>query len=289
MAKKPITTDLIVQNQVQVPDLSLVASKLKRVSDETRNTYKYAMNSFKNYCTKNKVSADLDSLLQWLESVQSPSTQSTHIAAVKKVFGEIYKHDPRLIELKEELENIRPVKRDMKITSSKYLKKDEVYKIIELSPKPIGIMIETLFITGLRITELLNLRHDKAVMVNDKKKTYYELKIIGKRKKENTVLISEKLYKKINKCFNGKVFLFEHENKQYSREHITREIAKAGLLIGKDISAHGLRHSRAMDLAERGISLDKISKFLNHANINVTAGFYLHNKPSIEELNIFEK
>lgn len=289
MAKKPITTDLIVQNQVQVPDLSLVASKLKRVSDETRNTYKYAMNSFKNYCTKNKVSADLDSLLQWLESVQSPSTQSTHIAAVKKVFGEIYKHDPRLIELKEELENIRPVKRDMSIKESSYLSQNEVKELIKVSPAYLKLMVEVLYSTGLRITELLNIKLTDCKLIERKgKKSYYEINVIQKRKKEGTVFINETLYKKVYKFYKGEKFLFEHDKTKYSREHITREIKKYGTLIGRsDIHAHSLRHSFAMRLVnDLKLPIDKVQRAMNHSSAQTTIQFYIHNKPTPEDLGV---
>jgi integrase/recombinase XerD len=187
------------------------------------------------------------------------------------------------------LEEIRPVKRDMTITSSKYLTKKEIDELVKISPPRLSLMIETMFITALRISELLNLRHDHMTEVKDGKKTYYEMRIVGKRNKENTVYISSELYKRINKVFNSKIFLFEHNGRQYRREFITMEIKRFGKLLGKNISAHKIRHSRAMNLAERGVSLDKISKFLCHASIGTTAGFYLHSKPSLDELNIYKK
>lgn len=281
----------IVKIQEQPIDLPAVVDRL-RLTPETKKTYKFAMNSYRNYCQKHKKEADMNSLLDWIESMPSPYTQATYIAAIKKVLSEVYKYDPRLIELKDNMEKIRPVKMNKTITESKYLKKDEIQEIIKLASPKISVIIETLFITGLRISELINLKHENCALLKDKK--IYECRIIGKGRKENVVLIPVTLYKKITKIFEGinnSVYLFSHDSgKRYSREYLTREIKKVGEAIGRpEIHAHTIRHSRAMDLADRGVSLDKISKFLNHSSINTTASFYLHNKPTIEELNLFEK
>ena len=99
----------IVKIQEQPIDLPAVVDRL-RLTPETKKTYKFAMNSYRNYCQKHKKEADMNSLLDWIESMPSPYTQATYIAAIKKVLSEVYKYDPRLIELKDNLEKIRPVK-----------------------------------------------------------------------------------------------------------------------------------------------------------------------------------
>lgn len=307
--------DLVVQQPSAVPDFAMVANTLK-VSPETRKTYKYAMISFKNYCTKHNIQPDLDSMMQWINSVENSSTQATYIASVKKVLNQVFKYDPRLPDLRESLEDLRPVKKDQAISESEYLKKSEVDTLIKLCNPKIGIIIETLFITGLRISELLRLDYKNAVFVEKGKKSYYEIKVVGKRRKENVALISVKLYNKISKMFNNNTkplygnvnknekpkktlydnvnksensgFLFNHGGKPYRREYISDEIRKAGLLIDRDISAHTLRHSAACFLRDdRKLSIDKIQKFLNHSSASTTMAFYLHDKPTPDEIDIF--
>lgn len=282
----------IVKTQEQQIDLPAMVDRL-RLTPETKKTYKFAMNSYRNYCQKHKKEADMNSLLDWIESMPSPYTQATYIAAIKKVLSEVYKYDPRLIELKDNLEKIRPVKMNKAITESKYLKKDEIQEIIKLAPPKISVIIETLFITGLRISELINLKHENCTLLKDKK--IYECRIIGKGRKENVVLIPVTLYKKITKNFEGinnSVYLFSHDSgKRYSREYLTREIKKVGEMIGRpEIHAHTIRHSAACYLRdERKLSLDKIQKFMNHSSMNTTAGFYLHDRPSAEELGLLDE
>lgn len=271
------------------PDLSEVADRLPRVSRETKKTYKFAMNSFKNYCAKQGISPDLDSMLRWLESVDSPSTQSTYIAAVKKILGEVYKYDPRLPDLRASLDEIRPAKRDMAITESSYLTQKEVDSLIKSAPEKISVIVETLYMTGLRISELLRIKHENCTLIKRKgKKSYHEIKVLGKRNKVATVFISVKLFNKIENVFSGTNFLFEHEGKQYSREHITREIKRAGAEIGRpDIHAHSIRHSFAMKLVnDKKLSIDQVQRAMNHSSPATTISFYLHNKPTPEDLGV---
>jgi len=287
--KEPVQNALVVQNNASSPDLALVASKLKGLSIETKNTYKYSMHSFNNYCKKNKLNPDLDSLLSWLDSIKNPGTQATHLAAVKKVFGEVFKNDPRFLELKTELNNIKTVKRDMGIYEGSYLTKKEVDELIKVSPEYLKLMIEVLFSTGLRISELLKIEISNCKLIQRKgKKNYYEITVIGKRSKENTVFINDNLYKKVYKFFKSEKYLFEHNKKQYSREYITREISKYGALIGRpDIHAHTLRHSFATYLIkERKLTIDQVQRAMNHSNPATTISFYLHNKPSPEDLGV---
>jgi integrase len=264
-------------------DLINTANMLQ-VGQKTKETYVNAMISFKKFCLEKNCLEDLDSLKSWLYSTKTPATQAIYIAAVKKVFSLQFKGDPRLVELQQTLAEIKPVKRNLAVTESKYLKKDEVEKLIAASPTKIALMIKTLFVTGLRISELLDIRLSDCSSIRDGQ--VYEVKVLGKGSKENTVYISKALYDEIGNIFGDKTFLFGHDGLPYRREYISNEIKRIGVKIGKNISAHTLRHSRAHDLLERGVSIDKVSKFLNHSSITTTASFYLHTKPTLEELQI---
>ena len=138
--------------------------------------------------------------------------------------------------------------------------------------------------TGYRVSEFLNMRYDKCTPVRNGE--VYEIKVIGKRSKEYTSWISKELYDEIKETFHGEKYLFENDGHTYTRQHITLMVKQAGKKIGKNISAHSLRHSRAEELMGKGVSIDKVSKFLNHSSVATTANFYLHQKPSLEDLGV---
>lgn len=287
MTKKKTTALALVQPRLT--DLVRVAENLRSISPETKQTYKFAMKSYRNYCQKYQLTENLDSLMAWLESVDASTTQSTYIAAVKKIFSEIYKNDPRLIDFKASLEEIRPIRKDVAITESGYLTEKEIKELIGVSPENISLMIEVLYQTGLRITELLSIRLEDCILIERKgKKSYREVRVKQKRNKQGTVFINEVLYKKVCKFFKSVKYLFEHDGRQYSRQFISMEIKRMGVKIGRpEIHAHTIRHSFATHLVkDRKLSIDQVQRAMNHSSAQTTIQFYIHNKPSPEDLGV---
>ena len=140
-------------------------------------------------------------------------------------------------------------------------------------------LLETLFSTGLRVSELCSLNRDI-----DLKKG--EIKVKGKGGKLRIVFLS-----KIAKCYLQKylekredkeppLFINLSKNKKFQRltprgvEKIIKYYAKkAGIL--KKISPHTLRHQFATDLLLAGADLRAIQMLLGHKNLQTTQ-IYTH-------------
>ena len=273
--------ELVVTN----PRSLVIVAESLQVEAKTKETYTNAMVSFARFCQNEGFSEDLDSLRAWLNSITVPATKALYIAAAKKVLNSLYKGDPRLIEVNEVLASIKPLKRKMTVTESKYLNRREVDVLIAGSSERIGLIIETLFVTALRISELLNIKLSDCTPIRDG--NVYEVRVIGKGNKQNLVYINKELYDRLRAFFNSKPFLIGHQKEKYRREYISKRIKDYGFkVLNKKIGAHTLRHSRAYDLMERGVSIDKVSKYLNHSTFSTTANFYLHTTPTLEELGI---
>ena len=276
-------TELVKANIQKEFDLVGVANSLP-LSPKTKEAYVMHMVSYEKYCDENNLEVGIDSAKDWIAGSNTPSTHMARSSALKKVLSVIFKEHPGIIGLLNSIHELKPVKRDLSITESKYLTEEEVEKIISLSSKKVGLMIRTLFVTGYRVSEFLNMRYDKCTSVRNGE--VYEIKVVGKRSKEYTTWIGKELFDEIKETFNGKVYLFENAGHPYTRQHITLMVKQAGKKIGKNISAHSLRHSRAEELMGKGVSIDKVSKFLNHSSVATTANFYLHQKPSLEDLGV---
>lgn len=273
--------DLTVKQQI---NLVQIADSLTGVSPRTRETYVTAMRSYQNYCADNDTQMNLDSLRAWIVSANKPSTQSLRTAAARRIFGILYKNHPQLKELQQTIAEIKPVKRDMEVSSSKYVTVDELNQIIAAANPRIAVILKTLFVTGLRISPTLNIRHSDCTAIENGR--VYEIITVSKGNKQSKKHISAELYEEIKSIFGCKTYLFEHKEGQYDRKYITAEIKRFGKVVGKNISAHSIRHSRAAELMDKGITIDKVSKFLDHSQLNTTAGFYLHSKPSLSELGV---
>lgn len=144
-------------------------------------------------------------------------------------------------------------------------------------------MIETLYSSGLRVTELVELRRTN--VLPDKG----FLKIIGKGDKERWVPVGKEALKYIRlycdevrchlrevKGFENYVFL-NRRGKKLSRVMVFMIIKDLALQAGlqKNISPHTFRHSFATHLIEGGADLRAVQEMLGHESITTTE-IYTH-------------
>lgn len=143
-------------------------------------------------------------------------------------------------------------------------------------------ILEMLFSTGLRISELCSLPRD----INIEKD---EISIRGKGEKVRVVFISDnaktaiKNYLKSRKDLGGGLFApvrdngTNNKNEDMTPRSIQRMIktyaAKAGIM--KHVTPHVIRHSFATDLLSNGADIRSVQMMLGHANI-ATTQIYTH-------------
>jgi integrase/recombinase XerD len=142
-------------------------------------------------------------------------------------------------------------------------------------------MLEVLYATGLRVSELLKLR------VEDVNLTDGYVLAYGKGKKERVVPLGKSAIAKTQAwlavrpgVLKGKptsVLFVSPRRAQFSRmgfwKLLRRYALKAG--ISKAISPHKLRHSFATHLLERGADLRAVQAMLGHADLSTTQ-IYTH-------------
>lgn len=138
-------------------------------------------------------------------------------------------------------------------------------------------ILELLYATGLRISELITLEFVNLDLEND------FLRVMGKGRKERVIPIGEiamdylKLYLDkyrihfIKKEVNNYIFLNYRGNK-LTRQGIFKIIKEQTLIKGikKEVSPHTLRHSFATHLLNNGADLRIIQELLGHDDITTT-------------------
>ena len=167
------------------------------------------------------------------------------------------------------------------------LSEEEIDRLLEVPDmeSPSGIrdraMLETMYASGLRVSELLNLKRGQ---VNLNKCI---ITVFGKGAKERKVPIAEYAVEYINKYikevrnkseFKKSEYLFLNKSGEpLSRVYFFKQVRKYAELAGIDmaISPHTLRHSFATHLLNHGAQLRMVQGMLGHTNI-ATTQIYTH-------------
>ena len=158
---------------------------------------------------------------------------------------------------------------------------EERARLFEALPLRVRLVAETLYVTGARVSEILGTRRDQ-VRINGT----VELRLYGKGGKERSSRIPAELYRRILTEFPEGTYLFtSYKGQHFHREYISREIARAARrVLGRSISAHVLRHSRATDLLASTKRIKAVSRLLGHSDEATTLRYYVHDAFSDEDL-----
>lgn len=171
-----------------------------------------------------------------------------------------------------------------------FLTEEEVVRLIEAPSQDteLGVrdraILETLYSTGMRVSELVSLNVSDIEAIGD------TVKVLGKGKKERLLPVGRPAVRAIETYLatrkskrqkkqnleNAPLFL----NKNYTRlsdrgvrKIINKYITIASLQAG--ISPHTLRHSFATHLLNKGADLRSVQELLGHANL-ATTQIYTH-------------
>ena len=163
-----------------------------------------------------------------------------------------------------------------------FLTENEMTKLIE-SPKQDNLLgrrdraiLETLYSTGMRVSELVGLNVETVDFIGG------IVKVLGKGKKERllpigkTALLAIRAYLDMRDKQRKELFL----NKNYIRltDRGIRNILNKYIRITslkQHISPHALRHSFATHLLNRGADLRSVQELLGHVNLSTTQ-IYTH-------------
>ena len=167
-------------------------------------------------------------------------------------------------------------------TLPKFLSEDEIVKFIEAasiksaSGKRDRAILETLYSTGIRVSELVSLSVSDVDLISN------IAKVSGKGKKERIVPIGDKALDAIrdylqDRHHNSRA-LFLNKNGTRLTDRSVRNIVNKHITaacLTQKISPHVLRHSFATHMLNRGADLRSVQELLGHINLSTTQ-IYTH-------------
>ena len=264
----------------------------KGITSNTVIAYKKDLDLFINWCRKNKTQfteikkVDINFYIKFLKEKKLNSSSINRKISVIKSFYD-YLNQIGLINLNE-LKTIETQKLEKNLP--KLLSEKEILYLIEKSKEfyfknpvknisylKIQVILEILYSTGLRISELLNIKINQVANIKDK------LYINGKGNKQRLVIFNKNaldllknwisIMIKNNKNKNSYLFENIHNIKVISRQQIYKDLKKLALKTNTDVeklSPHSIRHSFASHMLNRGADLRSIQKLLGHSDISTT-------------------
>jgi site-specific recombinase XerD len=222
------------------------------------------------------------------ERLLGVKTQNYHMIALRAFLKYLVKQD---------IETLAPEKIDLKKVPERIVdsitrdEMDRLFEAIDVSKKT-GLrdraILETLYSTGLRVSELTSLNRSQVDLERR------EFAIRGKGDKPRIVFLSERCVKWIRMYLTDRtdnwepLFISFGRNRDdeelslgekrrltpYSVQTIVRQAAKiAGL--GKKVTPHVIRHSFATELLHNGADIRAVQDMLGHASITTTQ-IYTH-------------
>lgn len=212
------------------------------------------------------------------------STQNYHLIALRTFLKYLHKID---------VKTLAPEKIELAKTGTRkveFLEEDELARLLAAPEKDGGLIgmrgkavLQMLFSTGLRVSELANLKIENINLKRD------EFTVKGKGAKHRVVFLSDECKKAIKAYLDARKdmspYLFvSHDRAKAGRAAdgltsrsiqriVERYAAAAG--ITKKITPHTIRHTFATDLLRNGADIRSVQAMLGHESITTTQ-IYTH-------------
>jgi integrase/recombinase XerC len=254
---------------------------IKQFSANTIKAYKQDIRQFFDYFRENKQQINRDSIRDFISVIflrtKNKATIQRKIYAIKSFYSYLLRQG--VIE-KNPFDVISSPKTDKKLPG--VLTEKEMAQFLDSLPEDHFTAIrnkaafEFLYATGLRVSELTNLKRAD-IDLNESL-----IRVLGKGKKERIVPFHDKARKLLIKYLAAArkkfkteqeyIFLNSRGGKITDRsiERILQRVYRDIMLSDKKVYPHLFRHSFATHLLQQGANLRVIQELLGHSNLSTT-------------------
>ena len=276
-------------NDIELNRYKIYLKTIKKFSDNTIDAYIHDLLKLKKFTKKDLIKttkSDLEKFNKTLNELD-PKSKARVISSIKS----FYKYEMIKGNVYENISNVLIIPK-FKKSIPDILSIEEVDKLLDIEvldhiSARNKAMLELMYASGLRVTELINLKPNDVDLENNTVRT------MGKGKKERiipigdyaTVAVKNYLYNyrpDNKKC--DYLFLNNHYN-QMTRQGFFKVMKKLLLEKGINIkfSPHTLRHSFASHMLSNGADLRTIQELLGHSNISTTEIYLYVNSKEIRK------
>lgn len=271
----------------------------KELSANTLESYKRDIRQFEVYLREHALSLEkvtktiiITYLIALQKTGKATSTISRNLASIRCFYQ--FMQNERYIEI-DPSANLESPKVEKKLPS--VLTKKEVELLLE-QPVPVDAkgardkaMLELLYATGIRVSELISLDIDdvdlnSGLIICRNGKIKSRSIPLGNIAVKYTKMYLNDFRRKLCSNDNNQLLFVNFHGQKMTRQGFWKIIkyytAKAN--INKSITPHTLRHSFAVHLIENGADLQAIQEMLGHSDISTTQVYCKVNKNKIKEV-----
>lgn len=255
-------------------------------SPETISSYMKDLKSFETFIVtkyngpvyfSDITAKDIDEYLKYLKEERklSPASRSRNLYTLRSLYNFACKKDLCQQNIANKIEPIK-IRQKERV----YLTPKEVEELVNaIDHFLIKVVVQTLYYTGMRISECLNLKIDDL----DFKNNIIHIKK-GKGNKDRDIPINSKLksilqeyWDKERKFIKSPYFFATEKTGRLSSVYVNTVLHQTTDKLNwtKKVTAHTLRHSFASNLVLNDISLVNIQRLLGHSNLKITS-IYTH-------------
>ena len=272
----------------------------KRYSPHTLRSYETDLDQFSDYCGRQQCSsdsADHTHIRRWIVEMIESGVTNRSVNRKLSTLKSYYKFLIREGKVaRNPMEKVVAPKTKKRLPV--FVEEDQIVRLLDSNDfgedrigKRNQLIIEMFYRTGIRLSELINLK-DADVDVNR-----HNIKVLGKRNKERIIPFSPDFSEMLNnyRTMQDKevgpteTFFAGIKGKKMYAKEVYRVVTKYLSLVTtlEKKSPHVIRHTFATHLLNKGADLNAIKELLGHANLSATQ-VYTHN--SFEKLKeIYKK
>ena len=283
-----------------LPNFFDYLSKEKNFSKNTIVAYKNDLETFKLFCLDQYEISNISKVAypiirNWIinlsEKNLSPLTINRKISSLSKYYDFL---------LKTQVNKVSPLKNHKRLKVQKKLiipfSEDEVFKVVDVFSKDFEgkrnlLIVDTLYSTGIRRDELINIKLNNVFLNEDL------IKVLGKRNKERLVPVLSGLNKRIKDYLNFRKkidstssnLFITNKGKSIGPSLVYRVVKKYFSKVSTKVktSPHVLRHSFATHMLNNGADINSIKEIMGHSSLASTQIYTKIKLPTI--INDYKK
>lgn len=270
--------------------LNYLVNERNYPNDTTAKNYELDLLNYQDFLKENNLNYlkitkdDIRSYLKYLDKLKyKNSSISRHLSSLRTFYGFLVNEG--VIE-SNIFKSISSPKKKKQLPN--FLQYDEVEKMLSVCDlkEPLHIrnrlIIETLYDTGIRVSELVNIK------LNDLNIATKEIRVLGKGSKERIVYFGDYEIDILNLYLNqARPKLLKNKSSDYLLlNHLGDRLTDRGVRLIIDdvikkaslkhkVSPHTLRHTFATHLLNEGADLKSVQELLGHSSLSTTQ-IYTH-------------